>query len=253
MKNILYNENNLLTMKRMPNKFLDGIICSPPYNLGKNPNHRRLDQEDYHLYLSDVDELTTEEYLELRLTEFKEFDRVLKDKGVICYNMSYSGDCPILPILLMNKIHEQTNLTVTDIISWKKATASPFQTSPNKLTRLVELVYIIVHKDFLNTFQANKEVSSINEKTGQKFFKNYTNIIEAQNNDKIKSNNKALFSSDLVSQLLYIYFPEGSLIYDCFMGIGTTARACRMNNRNFVGSEMVQEFYLQSVEELIKI
>lgn len=70
----------------MPNKFIDGIICSPPYNLGKNPNHRRLDQEDYHLYLSDVDELTTEEYLELRLAEFKEFDRVLKDKGVICYN-----------------------------------------------------------------------------------------------------------------------------------------------------------------------
>lgn len=139
------------------------------------------------------------------------------------------------------------------MISWKKVTASPFQTLPNKLTRLVELVYVIVHKDFLNIFQANKEVSSINEKTGQKFFKNYTNIIEAQNNDKIKSNNKALFSSDLVSQLLYIYFPEGSFIYDCFSGIGTTAVACYLNNRNFIGSEIVQEFHIQAVERLITL
>ena len=40
-----------------------------------------------------------------------------------------------------------------------------------------------------------------------------------------------------------IYFPKESLIYDPFMGIGTTARACRKNRRNYLGSELDKEHY----------
>jgi len=244
--NKIYNEDNLITMSNMSNDLLNGIICSPPYNMGKNPNHRRKDQDDFNLYENNVDNLTTEEYLELRLNEFKEFDRILKPDGVICYNMSYSGDNPILPTLLLSKINEETNLTLTDIVIWKKNSASPFQTSSNKVTRLCELVYIIVHKDYLNTFKANKEVSSINERTGQKFYKNYTNLIEAKNNDGFKSVLKASYSSEFVEKLINIYFPENSLIYDPFMGIGTTAKGCINKKCNFIGSERVSNFYEDS-------
>ena len=31
-----YNENNLETMAKMPNGFVDYILTSPPYNVGKN-------------------------------------------------------------------------------------------------------------------------------------------------------------------------------------------------------------------------
>jgi DNA modification methylase len=137
-------------------------------------------------------------------------------------------------------------LTLTDIIIWKKFSANPFQTSPNKLTRLCELIYIIVNKNYLNTFKANKEVSKINEKTGQKFYKNYLNIIEAKNNDGFKTTLKATFSSDLVDKLIHIYFSENSLIYDPFMGIGTTAKGCILKNCNFIGSEKIKEFYEDS-------
>ena len=47
--NTIYNEDNIITMSKMPNNFIDGVICSPPYNLGRNPNHRRKDQDDFHL------------------------------------------------------------------------------------------------------------------------------------------------------------------------------------------------------------
>lgn len=249
--NQIYNENNLITMSKMPDNFISGIICSPPYNLGRNPNHRRTDQTDFHLYEEDVDNLTTEQYLEKRIVEFKEFQRILKPDGVICYNMSYSGDCPILPILLLNKIHTETNLTLTDIISWKKNSANPFQTSPNKLTRITELVYIIVNKNYLNTFKANKEISKINEKTNQKFYKNYTNLIEAKNNDGFKTKLKATYSTELVEKLIDIYFPENSLIYDPFSGIGTTAKACINKKCKYIGSEKVKEFYEDSLKNLM--
>lgn len=253
--NSIFNENNLVTMSKMPDNLLNGIICSPPYNLGKNPNHRRTDQIDYNLYNENIDNLTEEQYLDIRIQEFKEFDRVVKDDGVICYNISYSKENPMLPLILLNRVHNETNLTLADIISWKKGSANPFQTSPNKLTRITELVYTIVHKSHLHTFKANKEVSKINEKTGQKFYKNYMNLIEAKNNDRFKTMLKAVYSSDLVEKLIHIYFPENSIIYDPFMGIGTTAKGCINKKCRYVGSELIKEFYedaLKNIEQVGK-
>jgi site-specific DNA-methyltransferase (adenine-specific) len=151
---------------------------------------------------------------------------------------------------LISKIHKETDLTVADIITWKKSTSIPFQTSPTKLSRICELVYVIVKKEFLHDFKTNKEISKINEKSGQKFYKNYTNLIEAKNNDSIKCKLKASFSEDFVTKLLDIYFHEGSLIYDPFMGIGTTARACKKSSRNYIGSELDKEHFDISISLL---
>lgn len=236
--NKIYNENNLSTMKMIPKGFINGIICSPPYNL----TTKRKDVY-YNNGYSDNDNLTEEEYLKVRVSEFKEFSRIMNDRGVICYNISYHNENPILPTLLMSKIHQETDLTLADIITWKKSNAIPFQTSPTKLSRICELVYIIVKKEHLHDFISNKQISKINEKTKQKFYKNYVNIIEAKNNDGIKCKLKASFSEDFVSKLLDIYFPISSIIYDPFIGIGTTARACKKSHRHFIGSELDKEHY----------
>lgn len=238
MINKIFNEDNLSTMSKMSDKSISGIICSPPYNICS----KRKDVY-YNNGYSDSDNLSEEEYLEVRTNEFKEFSRIIDDRGVICYNISYHNENPILPTLLMTKIHQETDLTVADIITWKKSNAIPFQTSPTKLSRLCELVYVIVKKNHLHNFITNKEISKINEKTKQKFYKNYTNLIEAKNNDGIKTKLKASYSEDLVLKLINIYFPKDSLIYDPFIGIGTTARACKKSNRKFIGSELDKEHY----------
>ena len=178
-----------------------------------------------------------------RLNEFKEFSRIIKNKGVICYNISYHNENPILPTLLISKIHKETDLTIADIITWEKSTSIPFQTSPTKLSRICELIYVIVKKDHLHNFNTNKQISKLNKKTGQKFYKNYTNLIKAKNNDGVQSKLKASFSEDLVNKLINIYFPEDSIIYDPFIGIGTTARSCKKTGRKFIGSELDKELY----------
>lgn len=238
MFNEIYNENCIDTLLRMESKSIDGIITSPPYNI----NVERSDCY-YNNGYSDLDGLSESEYLKVRLNEFSEFSRVIKDKGVICYNISYGKENPILPTLLVSQVHNKTDLTIADIICWKKPNAIPFQTSPTKLSRITELVYIFVKKEHLHTFKTNKEISKINEKTGQKFYKNYTNFIEAKNNDGYKCGLKASFSQELVDSLIKIYFPEESLIYDPFMGIGTTALSCLRNSLNFIGSEITVDHY----------
>ena len=109
---------------------------------------------------------------------------------------------------------------------------------------------MIVKKEHLHDFTTNKQVSKLNEKTGQKFYKNYTNLIEAKNNDGVKCKLKASFSEEFVSKLIDIYFPVESVVYDPFMGIGTTARACKKLGRYYIGSELDKEHYNISLELL---
>ena len=113
--NKIYNENNITTMSKIPNNFVNGIICSPPYNLC----HKRKDIY-YNNGYSDNDNLTEEEYINVRINEFKQFSRIINDRGVICYNISYHNENPILPTLLIAELHKSTDLTLADVISWKK-------------------------------------------------------------------------------------------------------------------------------------
>lgn len=246
--NTIYNEDNIETMKKIPSNYIDGIICSPPYNFTTKRSDMYYDNGYSH-----IDNLSEEEYIKIRIAEFKEFGRIVKDKGVILYNISYGHNNPILPLLLITEVHKQTDLTLADMISWKKSNSIPFQTSPNKLSRLVEQVYVIVKKKHLQDFKANKEVSSVNQKTGQKFYKNYVNFIEAKNNDGIKSKLKASYSEELVDKLINIYFDEESIIYDPFMGTGTSARSCIKNRLYFIGSELDKEHYDVSIDTIKKI
>lgn len=238
LMNVLYNEDCKLTLERFEDKSIDGIITSPPYNV----NTERSDCY-YNNGYSELDGLSENDYLEVRTEEFKGFSRVINNRGVICYNLSYAKENPILPTLLISKVHNETDLTIADIICWKKQNSIPFQTSPTKLSRITEFIYVIVKKEHLHTFKTNKEVSKTNKKTGQKFYKNYRNYVEARNNDGYRSNLKASYSKDLVNKLINIYFSKGSLIYDPFTGIGTTQLSCIENGCNYIGSELINEHY----------
>jgi site-specific DNA-methyltransferase (adenine-specific) len=90
---------------------------------------------------------------------------------------------------------------------------------------------------------SSEYANAVKTEVGEKFYKNYVNIIEAKNNDGIKCKLKASYSEEFVEKLMNIYFPKESLIYDPFMGIGTTARACSKNGRNYLGSELDKEHY----------
>jgi site-specific DNA-methyltransferase (adenine-specific) len=77
--------------------------------------------------------------------------------------------------------------------------------------------------------------------TGQAIYENIFNFITAKNNDNSTDLNKATYSTELVRKLLLLYTKENDLIYDSFMGTGTTANACIIEKRNYLGSELSEE------------
>ena len=58
------------------------------------------------------------------------------------------------------------------------------------------------------------------------------------------SSNKhyAAYNDELIKKPILAGCPEGGLIYDPFMGTGSTAEACIRANRNFIGSEMSESY-----------
>ena len=86
-------------------------------------------------------------------------------------------------------------------------------------------------------FTVIKKIVS-HSKTNQSYYENIFNFIEADNNDEVCPFNKATYSTDLCRKLLKIYAPKNAIVYDPFMGSGTTALACKMMGLNYVGSEI---------------
>lgn len=247
MINKIFNEDCFKTIDRISKKSIDCVLTSPPYNTGgrveywtnKKVNGKRIYSQEkrYDKYL---DTKTTEEYIDWSINLFNGYEKILKNNGCILYNISYGNENPNVLWLLLAGIINNTDFMIADCITWKKKTALPNTTSKNKLTRICEFVFVIVRKDEFMTFNSNKKVTTTTEK-GQDFYEVFYNIVEAKNNDGVNKLNKATFSTDLVRKLLNMYVTKNSVVYDSFMGTGTTALGCIEQNINFIGSELSKD------------
>lgn len=250
----IYNEDCLTTMDKIAKAGgkVDVILTSPPYNTGRNSgniergmkNHERR----YDIYL---EQRNTDEYNDWTVDIFNHYDSILKENGCILYNMSYGNENPEQMYLTIADVISRTNFTIADTIIWKKKSALPNNVSHNKLTRICEFVFVFCRKDEYKTFTANKKVKS-QSKTGQKYYENIYNFVEAKNNDGSNNLNKATYSSELCEQLLNIYAKDGAIVYDSFNGTGTTGVACVRLGLNYIGSELSEEQCKYSIERLNK-
>lgn len=242
-KNYFYNENCFDTMVKMQNKNykIDIVLTSPPYNTARTTQNQRSIDEHENRYDIHLDSMTDEQYHNWTKDLFENFDKILVKNGVVLYNISYGSDNPNAMWEALEAIRE-TNFMIADTIIWKKRSALPNNTSPNKLTRITEFVFVCCRKNEYKTFNANKKVTKSNSK-GQCYYENVFNFIEAPNNDGSCNLNKATFSSELVEKLLNIYAKPDNKVYDPFVGTGTTNIGCMKfkNGENeliCIGSEL---------------
>ena len=227
-KVFFYNEDCLKNMERMAEKNfkIDLVLTSPPYATSRSTVKTEKALETYNRrYDICLDNMTDEEYYEWTCDIFRHFDKILSKNGVVLYNISYGSENPSVMWLALGKIIENTDFMIADCIVWKKKSALPNNVG-NKLTRITEFVFVLCRKSEYKTFKINKKVKSVREDTGQKYYENTFNFIEAPNNDGPCELNKATYSSELCLKLLELYADKNSVVYDPFMGTGTTAVAC---------------------------
>lgn len=235
--NHIYNENCFETMKKMAenNIKVDVILTSPPYNMSKKRKGGFADSGRYDLYKDNLEE---EDYLKWTVDLFNKFDLILNKQRSIIYNFSYSIENPSLPYKLVTEIVKNTSFDLVDTIIWKKKCGLPFPANGKRLSRNWEYVFVFVRKDEVNTYENNRRVKSVSEKTNQKYYEAIYNFVDAKNNDGKCPYNQATYSTELCDKLLDIYTQDNWIVYDPFMGSGTTAVSCKKRNLNYIGSEI---------------
>ena len=224
--NKIYNEDCITTMSKTPDNSINCIITSPPYNKGywsknRNINNGFKTKSRCINYGSFNDNLKPEIYEEQQKQVIKECLRILKDNGSMFYNH--------IDILNEhNTIHPNFiyDFPVKQIIIWNR-----------KNTPKLDNSYFYPIHEYIFWLKKSKECKPYFKRNGSPLNKSIWNITPATTNS-----HPAPFPIKLAKNCILTTTKENDLIYDCYMGSGTTAKAAIELKRNYIGSELNGEY-----------
>ncbi len=245
----IYNEDCLATMENMPNDYIDLIITSPPYD----------DIRDYKGYSFDFENITKELY------------RILKKGGVIVWVV---GDATIdgsesgtsfkqalyfkeigfklhdTMIYYKNNPMPQTGSRYHQhfeyMFALSKGSPKCFNpiTEPTKYKGLANMK----NRGKQGVLNYQKTLRTEEKKVGNVFFYSVGGGISTK--DKVAYKHPAIFPEQLVADQINTWTLVGDLVYDPFMGSGTTAKVAHLLNRKWIGSEISKEYVAIANERL---
>jgi site-specific DNA-methyltransferase (adenine-specific) len=264
MINKVFNEPCLDTLKRMADKSIDCVITSPPY----------WQLRDYGYDGQWGLEPTFQEYLEHLWQLMDEIYRVLKDEGTCFINLgdSYNNsgwagnrenkynDQPIVAsgtkagrggqkgypdkclVLLPHRFAigciDRGWILRNDII-WAKRNGMP-EPVTDRFTKKHEYIFFFVKqkKYYFNIDEIKISTVDLKGNKNAGSVSDFWYVNTKGNTDE----HRASFNDNLIKKPILAGCPEGGIIYDPFMGSGTTAVTSLKCNRNFIGSEMSTEY-----------
>ena len=244
--NIIYNEDCLTGMKRLPDKSIDMILCDLPYGTTK----------------CKWDTIIPFESL------WKQYDRIIKDNGAI---VLFACEPFTSKLILSNIKNFRQKLT------WLKTRPTNVFNAKKQFMNWTE--DICVFYKTLPTFNpqmrtdgqfTGKKVQRMNTdrskgvliKTGEK--KDYVHesnnglfypktVIECSNVNSHKNIHPTQKPVDLCEWLIKTYTDEEDIVLDNCMGSGTTAIACINTNRNFIGFELDENYYNIAKQRILDV
>ena len=233
--NKTHNENCLDTMAKIPDNSIDLVITSPPYNMNlriRNGKYcsRQIVKEFSTKYEGFDDNLPIEEYYKLHLKILKE---LLRTSSVIFYNIQIVTGSKRAIFKIIGELSDY----LKDIIVWDKGYAQPAM-AQRVLNRRTELILVFDNK---NAISRQFDKAKFDRGT-------LDDIWQIKRGKKVTNAHSAVFPEELVKTIIENFSNEGDLVYDPFMGTGTTAIVAKKLNRNYIGSEM-SEKYCQIIEE----
>lgn len=135
---------------------------------------------------------------------------------------------------------------------WNKVGILPDNMSKTQSTKNISQIHLFCRKNEFKTYNTNKIVKSYRENQ-QKTYTNISNIINAPVRDKdSKTFNHKVFSTELVKELLYKYVKKRGIVFDCFLGVGSTCLATINENIYYIGCEINKEIYEYARTRVLK-
>lgn len=217
-------------MKDIPDKSVDISLTSPPYNLGKDrKNGGKIIKNLY------PDNLNFEQYIRLIGLALNHLLRITK-YHIFLNIQEYKKTRGLIKFLYSN----YSNYIKEDFI-WYKINRPP-QVNETEPIRCYEHIFCLSHDDprskvFTYCNFSNKNRSEV------------YNLLEIPINNG-KGDFQYAFPEKLPSYFINYFSMPGDIILDCFNGSGTTSIAALKLNRNYIGIEIAEQTYAQSVKRV---
>ena len=209
-------------MKDMPDGSIDLIVTDPPYLIKYKTNYRKNKTHDF------CSEILNDDNYALISNYIKECYRILKD------NTAMYMFCNCDRVDYFKQELEKTGFKIKNMIIWVKNnwTAGDLKAQFGKQYEIIFLV--------------NK---------GRKYF-NGKRITDVWNFDRVSGNKQVHQNQkpvDLLEQCILKHSKENDIVFDGFMGVGSTGVACLNTNRNFIGIELDEKYFNIAKERIEKI
>jgi len=242
-KNVIYNENCLATMERMPDGVVDMVVTSPPYD-----NMRTYEGNSF---------------LEFQKTAHALY-RVLKRGGVLVWvvgDETIRGNETGTSFRQALYFRDEAGFNLFDTMIYLKP---PRGAVGNNKTYWQSFEYMFVlskgKPKTINLLCDRKNVDARRGDNGSKRLvdgslkKMYRggyqktgrrlNVWEYRigkghsSSDSVAHEHPAIFPEKLAQDHILSWSNPGDTVYDPFMGSGTTAKMCLLNKRYYIGSEL---------------
>lgn len=237
----LYNEDCLNVLQRMIDKKekVDCIITSPPYNMclrihsgrymsrwGWKGNVGSFSSK----YDGYKDDLPMDKYFSFQ-DEF--IDKALQVTDLMFYNIQMITGNKVALLQLLGKYAEK----IKEIIIWNKGYGQPAMQN-GVLNSQYEFIFV-----FQNSKPYNRSFEDALFPRGTE-----SNVwdIKRERNKLIKAG----FPTELVKRILKNFVKSGSIVFDPFMGSGTTGVVCKELGYDFIGVEMDKEMFEKAKDRI---
>jgi adenine-specific DNA-methyltransferase len=247
---VIYQGDCLQFLREIPDKSIQLIVTSPPYNIGKEYEQR--------LHLS--------EYIEQQKAVINECCRVLRSRGSICWQVgNYVDNGSIVPLdtalypifrdlklRMRNRIvwHFEHGLHASKRFSGRYETINWFTKSDNYVFNLDPIRVPQKYpgkKYFKGPKLGQYSANPLGKNPGDLWI--FPNV---KSNHPEKTIHPCQFPIELVERLVLSMTNEGDWVLDPFLGVGTTLVAAVLRNRRGAGAEIMPE-YIKIAKERIKM
>ena len=238
--NTIINMDCLRYLRTVPDKSVDLVLTDPPYNI-KFDGGKGWDRWK-----------TESEYLDWCMDWSRECIRVLKDDRMFVVWGTLKTDTFIRYKINLNTIE---NIYSQNEIIWSYNWGGR---SKDNFARKHEYAWCYSKgKEFLFNGDDVRVERKMNKNLRTK--EKYTNgtiptcVWEKNNHTTSKDYcgwHPTTKNLDILQRIIKAYTNENDLVLDCFMGSGSTAIACKLSNRDYMGCELDKEYISKATKRI---
>lgn len=201
----LYNDDCFRIFPTIQTNSIDVSFTSPPYNRKRNDKYKNYNDqiEDYYGFCCEA---------------IEELRRVTREHVIFNLQANYYNRADVY------KIIGNYSKNIVNIIIWEKS--NPLPANGYNITNAYEFFLVISNKPLKSnaTYTKNHITTSVNTDTTTKI-------------------HKAVMKQDVSDWFIDKFTKEGMLVFDPFMGLGTTGISCVKTGRDFIGIEKDTQYF----------